>query len=892
MILFSRRAFAFASSILLCTAPLQAEEIEADILIVGATESGWAAAIQAARHYVKKIVIVHDGTWFGGQFTEQALACVDEDKGVGKVGWGVDWHPMKRSFHRSGLFKELMDRIESTNRSQYGSSMPGLPWHGPTTFRPAEAESSFRKLIQSYRDSGQIEVYWEKVPVSADVNREGDRPRLTAVHFAPLGSETPDLRVEAKFTIDASDWGDVIRFSGAAYEFGPDLRTKYGEPSAPTDAEAFPPNEMNPITWTMIVEQSEEETPIPEPPHFDDRNYPRATHLSREAFGKLKWDRKAGMGSIAHWPDAGKEADRQLSVYSVRRIVEGTTSKDKKTSILLAYMNGQDYPLMRLPQRVVDALEATEPGASQKNIVEMTRAQRDIVFQDAKNHALGVLYHLQNFVHEKAPDKTNSFRNFHLSEEFGTADQLPPKPYIRESLRLKAMYMMREQDGRNRDGEDKKSAKERFSQVMYPDGLFSWQFHYDFHRTGRTYLESEGTDGPWIDYERPGRNTHYLSDRCVFPARSLIPEEMDGLLGAQGNVGFSSMVSSAIRLHDQRIHIGQASGAMAAVSLKKKVQPREIPYDRELLEDVRHALCGRTTWAPPLLLWPWRDLPASHDAFVAINRLSALKCLPVEDLKVDFRPDQKAFPNFIREVQERSKTQIKGIEDLTFEAEGEITRGEFCKRWWEAIQKLDIEYVSFPKESKDDADGDGILNQDDALLYTKNEPIRWAVEMPTLTAGTNGLVDDEPQPLERRFNFSDTKLEGFEWDSGLVYDPSRGYGWKRDISRNFRRRGVYSEDYRDTFLFTRSMDTWVCDVEKGASYEVTVCVGDSGNEQKGHHVRVEGEPLITNEDTGSGTFLKRSATVTAKEGKLTVVIGKKDGTTNTTLCWLLVRRLP
>ena len=64
----------------------------------------------------------------------------------------------------------------------------------------------------------------------------------------------------------------------------------------------------------------------------------------------------------------------------------------------------------------------------------MTRDQRQIVFQDAKQHALGVLYHLQNFTHDRAADKANSFRRFHLSHEFGTADNLPPKPYIRESL--------------------------------------------------------------------------------------------------------------------------------------------------------------------------------------------------------------------------------------------------------------------------------------------------------------------------------------------------------------------------------------------------------------------------------------------------------------------------
>jgi hypothetical protein len=117
----------------------------------------------------------------------------------------------------------------------------------------------------------------------------------------------------------------------------------------------------------------------------------------------------------------------------VRRIVDGYTSNDGKTSILLNYMLGQDYPLERLPQQVIDALEAMHPGASKKNIVLMTRAQRQIVFDDAKRQSLSVLYHLQNFVHDRAADKTNSFRHFHLSDEFGTPDQLPPKPYIRES---------------------------------------------------------------------------------------------------------------------------------------------------------------------------------------------------------------------------------------------------------------------------------------------------------------------------------------------------------------------------------------------------------------------------------------------------------------------------
>ncbi|MDF1860166.1 MAG: FAD-dependent oxidoreductase [Verrucomicrobiales bacterium] len=866
------------------------EEREVDLLIVGATESGWAAAVQAVRSGVEKTVIVHDGEWFGGQFTEQALACVDENKGVGKVGWGVAWHPMKRSFHRSGLFDELMKQIEWFNDETYGDPMPGRPFHGPSTFRPAEAEAIFRKIIQPYLDSGRIEVFWNRYPTGASVDQSGERPRLTGLDFSPVDGGDANLRVLAKITIDASDWGEAIQVAGAAYECGPDPYSRYGEPSAPHDLSEFPPNEMNPITWAMIVEESVDETPIPQPANFDDRNYPRATHFSREEFKDLEWDRPAGKGAIQHWPDEGKESPRQLSVYTVRRVVDGNLKPDGKTSILLNYMNGQDYPLVRLPTRVVEALEQTEEGASRKNIVEMTRGQREIVFQDAKNHSLGVLYHLQNFVHKRAPDKANSFRRFHLSKEFGTSDNLPPKPYIRESLRLKSLYMMREQDGRNRDGETKLSAVERFSDVIYPDGLFAWQFHYDFHRTGRTYLKSEGEDGPWIDYEKPGRHTRFLSDRCVFPARSFIPVEMDGLLGAQKNLGYSSMVSAAIRLHDQCIHVGQASASLAAVSLKNEVDPRAIPFRRELLEETRHLLCGGH-WGRPILIWPWRDLSANGNGFVAINRLSALGCLPLESEEVDFLPDEAATGEWKIEVRRLSETQFPGAAELPFPSDAEITRSEFCKRWWESIQAAGLEMTPFPVKGEGDTDGDGIADLDDALYLTPNDPILWGVKSPVLTPETDGLWDGEKTSMERRFNFSGSFSKGVEWDSGKPWHEGRKFGWKRDLSANHRKRSYYPETYRDTFLFTREEDTWQVAVQPGVQYEVTVCIGDSGHEQKGQNVRVEGEWIFQDVDTTAGAFVERKVVVTPDGDRLSVTIGKKGSNTNTCLCWLTLRRM-
>ncbi|MAG93418.1 MAG: hypothetical protein CMJ48_06685 [Planctomycetaceae bacterium] len=865
------------------------EEVETDLLVVGGTEAGWAAAIQAARLGIDSITIVHDGKWLGGQFTEQALACVDENKGVGKVGWGVDWHPMKRSFHRSGLFKELMDRIEAFNTRKYGSPMPGHPFHGPSTFRPAEAEAVFREMLKPYLDSEQVKFVVDHYPVRADVDRTEPLPRLTGLWFAPLDDKQPKLHVRAKMTIDASDWGEVIQLSGAAFECGPDPHSRYGEPSAPTDLTRNPPSEMNPITWAMIVTDSKQETPIPQPPHFDDRNYPRATRFSLSEFRDLQWDHpNPGLGAILHWPPAGKASPRQLSVYTVRRVVDGFTSTPRQTIILLNYMNGQDYPLERLPQRVVDKLEATERGASEKNIVRMTRAQREIIFSDAKEHSLGVLYHLQNFVHERADDKTHSFRNFALSDEFGTPDHLPPKPYIREGLRLKALYMMREQDGRNRDGKTKTAARERFAKVMYPDGLFAWQFHYDFHRTGRTYLTDEGASGPWIDYHKPNRHTKFVSDRAVFPLRSFVPERMNGLLGAQKNVGYSSIVSAAIRLHDQCIAVGQAAGAMAVVSLRTGDEPRKFVFDRDNLEAVRHALCGESQESVALLIWPFRDLKPADAAYIAVNRLAALGALPLGEREIDFRAEEPADAQWRTRVVELSR-QSKQIPDSVRRPQpDDLSRGEFCRQWWQTIR--DLPHREFVRATPTDADADGIPDRDDPLPFTAGKAVRFELSKPP--PDRDGIPPATTDDSARTFNFCGAKTEqtpGFTNDHGRPFDAARGFGWSRDVSANHRRRNALKGVPRDTFLFTRTSDRWECEVANGR-YRITVCVGDSGHEQLQQAVSVEETVLIDKIATATGTFAEASVDVAISDGRLTIDLGSGESKSNTCINWLRIEK--
>jgi hypothetical protein len=366
---------------------------------------------------------------------------------------------------------------------------------------------------------------------------------------------------------------------------------------------------------------------------------------------------------------------------------------------------------------------------------------------------------------------------------------------------------------------------------------------------------------------------------------------MDGLLGAQKNVGYSSIVCAAIRLHDQCIAIGEAAGATAAVALRKEIQPRDLPFDRNLLEEVRHCLCGKNAKSTPLQLWPFRDLPATHPAFVAINRLATRGMLPQKPTDVDFKPDSPTTPEWRTAIVEASRKNI-AVEKLPEVSNAEMTRGAFCRFWWNAVRDLPL--TPFRRLRLNDADNDGIKDRDDPIPFTPAGTVIWKVErrpVTPLSADQDGLPDQVKilaSMSTRQFNFcgqSTKPNENYERDNGLPFVTKRGFGWVQDISSNNRHRSVYPETIRDTFLFTRDFAKWECRIPNGR-WLITVCNGDSGHEQTGHQVSFEGKVAVKNVPTAAGHFVETTVTVVVTDGRLTMELGPQLAGSNTCVNWL------
>ena len=591
----------------LSLAPLRADTIETDLLIVGADESGCAAAVQAARLGVERIVLINDHDWLGGQFCTQGIGPIDE--------WTVV-EGKRVNFPRSGTFLEIIDRIRTHNRLTYGIATPGNSWCGTDTIEPKAAARIFEEWLAPHVNSGvlRIERGWD---VDTIETKEG---RVTGVSFLPsvFAKGDPDKRltIRAKLTIDSSDLGDVIQRSGAGYMAGPDLRSRFGEPGAPETLDELGHQEMNPLSWCPLLRETGKDSIIPKPPRYDERSFDNW----KKAPPWREWDGSGGIYNPAGW-----------CIYTHRRMVDRQHfgfAPGTETVILNWPAHG--YQLGTLPQHVVDALEANESGASRKNLVEMGHAQRHIIYEDAKQRALEFVYYLQTAAHDRVGNFPQSFRYMALADDYGTADRLPPKPYLREGLRLEAITIVTELDVRTESHEPK------WAKTTYPDSVFGWQFNLDFHPTRRKFVDDDPTK-PWQGHHHGSRDWSTDTDRATFPLRGLVPAKMEGLLGASKNLGVTSMVQSALRLHGQMMHVGAASGTLAAIALREGISPREIATTPGRVAEIQRILV-RGAGGPGTLLWPWHDLDPEDRWFEAANLLTLAGIWQPDPDSVFFEP--------------------------------------------------------------------------------------------------------------------------------------------------------------------------------------------------------------------------------------------------------------
>ena len=216
------------------------------------------------------------------------------------------------------------------------------------------------------------------------------------------------------------------------------------------------------------------------------------------------------------------------------------------------------------------------------NIIAKTPAEREIELKKAKLHTLRFVYYLQTVL---------GFKNLGLSDEFGTKDKLPKIPYHRESRRVDGLVQL-----------SAPYMQKPFDQIypLYRTGGIVGDYTIDHHHL-------KNPDAPKIDFIQikiPSYNV---------PLGALVPKNVSNLIVAEKSISVTNIVNGATRLQPVVLGIGQAAGALAAVSLKENKDIKDVN-----IRQVQAELLNANAY-----LMPYIDVKPTDAYFKAIQRVGA-----------------------------------------------------------------------------------------------------------------------------------------------------------------------------------------------------------------------------------------------------------------------------
>lgn len=215
------------------------------------------------------------------------------------------------------------------------------------------------------------------------------------------------------------------------------------------------------------------------------------------------------------------------------------------------------------------------------NVIEDKPETRIKKYAAARNHTLQFIYYIQ---------KDLGYKNLGLADdEFPTADKLAMIPYNRESRRMKGL--VRINNNYLVDPFEKK-------QTIYRTGISVGDYPVDHHH-------HKNELAPKIKF------THVKS--YTIPLGCIIPEMTDGLIAAEKNISVSNIVNGTTRLQPVVLLTGQAAGALAALCIQKKIQPRNAS-----VRDVQRILLQAKCY-----LMPYADVKPGDAYWEAIQKAGA-----------------------------------------------------------------------------------------------------------------------------------------------------------------------------------------------------------------------------------------------------------------------------
>ena len=499
---------------------------KSDVIVYGSTPGGFCAAIAAAREGAS-VILLEPTQHVGGLSTGGLSHC--------------DSNQMRRET-LLGLFEEWHTRIvkDYTDRGLPAPYDPKLKNQSLWTFEPHVAMRVTKAML---KEAGVV-VHTGRYLKS--VTMEG--PRITSL-------VTKDGVFEARVFVDGTYEGDLMAAAGVDWTIGREGRAEFDEsyagkryPKAKMNISGFDDSgnllplvttsdagldeagDQNIMTYSFrlcLTRDPEKSVPMPAPTNYD----PSRFELARRAF-------KADVLNVGLdlYPLPGGKLDGNNSIGG---------------QISLGLVGGCN----------------TWHSADE--------AGRAKIWEEHKQYTLEFLHFLRT--DSAVPTKVREkFANLGLcQDEFAETAHFSPALYVRESRRMKGMYVL--------------SQKDIIDSPEKEDALAISSFPIDSHDCQRVALKDGGVinEGTIFPVRVPGTGVGYAYH---VPYRSVLPRatQCNNLLVPIA-LSCSHVAMSSLRIEGAWMVIGQGTGVAAALAAKENVTVQDLPYpvlrDRLVAQD-------------------------------------------------------------------------------------------------------------------------------------------------------------------------------------------------------------------------------------------------------------------------------------------------------------------
>lgn len=273
------------------------------------------------------------------------------------------------------------------------------------------------------------------------------------------------------------------------------------------------------------------------------------------------------------------------------------------------------------------------------NIIAKTSAQREEELKKAKLHTLRFIYYMQTVL---------GYKNLGLSDEFGTKDNLPKIPYYRESRRL---------DGVVNLAVHYLEMPYEQAHPLYRTGVIVGDYTIDHHHL-------KNPDAPKIEFIKirvPSYNV---------PLGALVPKNLSNFIVAEKSIAVSNIVAGATRLQPVVLEIGQAAGALAALSIINNQEIKDIN-----IRTVQSKLLDANVY-----LMPFIDVKPNDSFFKSVQKIGATGILKGSGNPYMWANQTWFYPNHVMSGFDLVKGLKTYYPTLTHQlGGGDLTIADFAK---------------------------------------------------------------------------------------------------------------------------------------------------------------------------------------------------------------------